>query len=387
MGDSHDNCCGGFTGEDKNITYSDTKHILVLVDSNDEHRRQVATSLMSLYNVVEFDSSLGVAKYIRDIQPGVVLVSEDVSPRGGFELVRDLRDNWKLKIVPILMLLDSSGGGTLTSAYDCGASGWLVKPYKRSDLIKLISRQFNATIETKWDALPPLQAQALKGTVDMFNNLSDNLGKGEPIVYGEVREACAPLVEAVNSGEFKSILSGVREHDNYTYAHSMRVAVFLSLFGQTIGLSLKDQKQLATGGLLHDVGKMYIPHLVLNKPGKLTEDEFEIMKGHVNATEEVLRRGGDIPRGVITIASQHHEKLDGSGYPRGLAGNELNELARMASIVDVFSALTDRRVYKPSMPAEKALDIMKNEMGNQLDMDLLARYRRMLLDAAVDTTI
>lgn len=387
MGGSHDNCCGGFTGEGNNVTYSDTKHILVLVDSNEEHRRQVATSLMSLYNVVEFDSSLGVAKYIRDIQPGVVLVSEDVSPRGGFELVRDLRDNWKLKTVPILMLLDSEGGGTLTSAYDCGASFWLVKPYKRSDLIKLISRQFNATIESKWDALPPVQAQALKGTVELFNNLSDNLGKGEPIVYTEVREACAPLVEAVNSGEFKGILSGVREHDNYTYAHSLRVAVFLSLFGKTIGLSLKDQKQLATGGLLHDVGKMYIPHLVLNKPGRLTDDEFEIMKGHVSATEQILRSAEGIPRGVITIASQHHEKLDGSGYPRGLGGNDLNELARMASIVDVFSALTDRRVYKPSMSAEKALDIMKNEMGSQLDMDLLTRYRKMLLDAAVDTAI
>ncbi len=387
MSGSHDNCCGGFTGDDKNTAYCDTKHILVLVDSNDEHRQQVAGSLMSLYNVVEFDSSLDAAKYIHDIHPGVVVVSENVSPRGGFELVRDLRDNWKLKTVPILMVLDSESGGTLTSAYDCGASGWLVKPYKRSDLIKLISRQFNATIEAKWDALSPLQAMALRSTLELFNNLSDNLGKGEPIAYNEVRDACAPLVEAVNSGEFKGILGGVREHDNYTYAHSMRVAVFLSLFGQTIGLSLKDQKLLATGGLLHDVGKMYIPHLVLNKPGRLTDAEFEIMKGHVRATEEVLRRGGDIPRGVITIASQHHEKLDGSGYPRGLQGSELNELARMASIVDVFSALTDRRVYKPSMPAEKALDIMKNEMGNQLDMELLARYRKMLLDAAVDTTI
>lgn len=383
MAGTHANCCGGIHGGE-DITYSDTKHILVLVDSNDEHRRQVAASLMSLYNIVEFDSSLGVARYISDMQPGVVLVSEDVSPRGGFELVRDLRDNWNLKTVPILMMLDSDGGGTLTSAYDCGSSGWLVKPYKRSELIKLISRQFNATIEKKWEALPPLQAKALKGTVELFNNLSDNIAKGEPIVYTEVRDTCAPIVEAVSAGQYKGILSGVRDHDNYTYAHSLRVAVFLSLFGQTIGLSLKDQKQLATGGLLHDVGKMYIPHLVLNKPGKLTDDEFEIMKGHVSATEQILRSAEGIPRGVVTIASQHHEKLDGSGYPRGLKGDELNELARMASIVDVFSALTDRRVYKPSMSAEKALDIMKDEMSGQLDMGLLARYRQMLLDAAVD---
>jgi HD-GYP domain-containing protein (c-di-GMP phosphodiesterase class II) len=372
------------TADSANITYSDTKHILVLVDSNVEHRRQVVASLMSLYNIVEFDTSLDAAKYIREMQPGIVLVSEDVNPRGGFELVRDLRDNWKLKKLPILMFLDSDGGGTITSAYDCGASDWLVKPYKRSDLIKIISKQFNAAIEAKWETLPPIQAQALKGTVELFNNLSDTIAKGEPIVYGDVKDVCAPLVEAVNSGEFKGILNGVRDHDNYTYAHSLRVAVFLSLFGQTIGLSQKDQKQLAIGGLLHDVGKMYIPHLVLNKPGKLTDDEFEIMKGHVTATEGLLRSSEGIPRGVVTIASQHHEKIDGSGYPRGLKGDELNELARMASIVDVFSALTDRRVYKPSMSAEKALGIMKDEMSHHLDMDLLGRYRKMLLDAAVE---
>lgn len=86
-------------------------------------------------------------------------------------------------------------------------------------------------------------------------------------------------------------------------------------------------------------------------------------------------------QGIITIAEQHHEKLDGSGYPFGLAGNQLNRLARMASIIDVFSALTDRRVYKPPMPAEAALAVMVNDMSSHLDMKLLRLFRQMLLDA------
>ena len=91
-----------------------------------------------------------------------------------------------------------------------------------------------------------------------------------------------------------------------------------------------------------------------------------------------------IPKPVIIIAAQHHEKLDGSGYPHGLKGDDLNDLARMASIVDVLSALTDRRVYKPPMPAEKALSIMTDEMGHHLDQHFLSMFKAMLLDAVVD---
>jgi HD-GYP domain-containing protein (c-di-GMP phosphodiesterase class II) len=89
----------------------------------------------------------------------------------------------------------------------------------------------------------------------------------------------------------------------------------------------------------------------------------------------------DLPKGIVTIAAQHHEKLDGTGYPAGLSGNKLNRLARMASIVDVFSALTDRRVYKPPMEAEAALNLMVDEMGSHLDIKLLGMFRQMLLDA------
>jgi HD-GYP domain-containing protein (c-di-GMP phosphodiesterase class II) len=91
----------------------------------------------------------------------------------------------------------------------------------------------------------------------------------------------------------------------------------------------------------------------------------------------------DLPKGIITIAEQHHEKLDGSGYPHGLAGNDLNRLARIASIVDVFSALTDRRVYKPPMEAETALNLMVERMASELDIKLLSLFRQMLLDATV----
>ena len=138
---------------------------------------------------------------------------------------------------------------------------------------------------------------------------------------------------------------------------------------------------LASGGLLHDAGKISIPHENLNKPGRLDEAEFTIMKSHVTETVKFLHVSPEIPKAVITIAEQHHEKLNGGGYPKGLKGKQLNELARMASIVDIFSALTDRRVYKPPMAPEEAFGLMSNQMVGHLDQGLLGQFREMLLAA------
>ena len=109
------------------------------------------------------------------------------------------------------------------------------------------------------------------------------------------------------------------------------------------------------------------------------------MRSHVGRTIDYLQNRSDVAKGVVTIAAQHHEKLDGSGYPRGLKGGQLNDLARMAAIVDVFAAMTDRRTYKAPVAAETALATMSETMGAELDTRLLGMFREMLLDAvAVD---
>lgn len=105
------------------------------------------------------------------------------------------------------------------------------------------------------------------------------------------------------------------------------------------------------------------------------------MKGHVDNTLDYLSKSPGIPRAVLVIASQHHEKLNGKGYPLGLAGSELNDLARMATIVDIFGALTDRRVYKDPIPPKEALEMMEG-MDGELDQKFLSLFKEMLLDAA-----
>jgi HD-GYP domain-containing protein (c-di-GMP phosphodiesterase class II) len=362
------------------------KHFVAIVDASATHRSQIAAALLSFYKVTDYQDAAHALAAFQSVLPALVLVGESVPPGSGYDFVRRLRDEPDLIDVPVVMVVGKDDPSNRIAVVRCGANDHLVKPYRRSALIRTISNLLNRDVERRWDALPPLQHDALKGTVEVFNSISDVIDKGEPIAYQTVSDACSPLVEAVNKSDFKGILLGVRDHDNYSYAHSMRVATLLSLFGFTIRLPPGEQVILASGGLLHDVGKMSIPHEVLNKPGRLTPEEFGVMKGHVTASADYLRCCPDIPKGIITIAEQHHEKLDGTGYPHGLAGSQLNELARMASIVDVFSALTDRRVYRPPMDAEKALGIMVDEMGRHLDQGLLALFRQMLLDAAVDVS-
>jgi putative nucleotidyltransferase with HDIG domain len=368
--------CNHFNCEQHQLI--DHKHTIFVAAKNAVHRKEVMDALLSFYNILEFDNADLISKALDTIEPGIIILDEDTPPRDGYETARQLHSNPKTKHIPVVLLLSSD---TAAKAATAQGHACLVKPYLRSALIKTISGLLNASVEHQWDTLAPVQAKALKGTVEVFNTIADSIASGAPIAYDTVGDACAPLIEAVNSDNFIGIMRGVKNHDNYTYAHSMRVATMLTLFGHAINLPVDEQKILATGGLLHDVGKMSIPHNILNKPGKLNEDEFGVMKSHVKETVRQLELSSQIPKGIITIAGQHHEKLDGTGYPYGLEAGKLNDLARMAAIVDIFSALTDRRVYKPAMSAESAIAIMTDEMARHIDINLLRLFRERFLDA------
>ena len=359
--------------------------LIAVIDSNAGFRNDVANALMSLYRVSQHDDASRALDELRANPPTVMLVDEELRPSGGIEFITRARRIPQLATVPAVLTSRHSETVLGRAAKDGGVTATLTKPFRRSVLIKLVTSLINKSVEASWEALPELHRKTLTGTVEAFNNIADFIANGEPVPLGPIKDACAPLVQAVGSKDFKGILNGVKEHDNYSFAHSLRVATLLTLFGNTVGLKPDDQLVLASGGLLHDAGKMQIPHEVLNKPGRLTEEEFVVMKSHVTHTITFLEASPEITKPMMIIAAQHHEKLDGTGYPFGLKGGELNDLARMAAIVDVFSALTDRRVYKPPMEAEEALDIMTGPMGNHLDQHYVATFRAMLMDAVIST--
>lgn len=359
------------------------RHLIAIADNNPRQRELVRNALISFYVTVEYADKVRALAGMSVVAPSLLLVDQDLPPAGGLEFINSLRRDRILAEVPCVLLINKDDPVLHVAAQQAGARTCLVKPYRRSELVRIISTHLNYGVEKKWETLPPIQRQALKGTVEVFNSISDVIDKNEPIAYDIFRDACEPLVQAVQGDDYRAILDSIKDYDNYSYAHSLRVATLLCLFGVTIGLDKDEQQLLATGGLLHDVGKMTIPYEVLNKPGRLLPEELLVMRSHVDGSITYLEACDNIPKGIITIAGQHHEKLDGSGYPLGLVSKQLNNLARMAAIVDVFSALTDERCYKPSMEAETALKIMVEEMPGHLDQILLGKFRDMLLDAVV----
>ncbi|RAU20378.1 two-component system response regulator [Paramagnetospirillum kuznetsovii] len=356
------------------------QELVMVVDASESHRRQVEHALMSFYRIATFASTSEALAALQKSPPGAIVIAKGAVTSEALDFVAMVRRDHALSAIPVVLIGPGDDPGIRKAAMECGASSFLAKPYRRSVLIGAISKEINKAIEHRWEKLPTLHRNALVGTMDIFNSVSDVIENGEPIAYSAVTDACGPLIEAVGTGEFRTILSEVRGHDNFSYAHSLGVATLLLLFGYTIGLKGDDLSLLGSGGLLHDVGKMSIPYDVLNKVGALSPAELEQMKGHVAVTTSYLEKCSDLPKNIHLIGNQHHERLNGTGYPIGLKGSELNELARMSAIVDVFCALSDRRPYKSALDSENALQVMTNSMTAALDQQLLALFREMLLD-------
>ncbi|WP_146002754.1 HD domain-containing phosphohydrolase [Telmatospirillum siberiense] len=353
---------------------------VAIVDGNQRHREQLSDALLSFYTVHSYADSTNALMGLGVTRPGLVLIGEYVPPSSGINFLRAMRCERELGHTPVVFVSDNGDPDVLAGALAAGANDCIIKPYRRSAMVKTISAQLNTKVERSWKELPLVARNALQDTLTFYNSIADIYDQSLPIQYGAVAESCSALVDAVTTNQFSGILAGVREHDYITYAHSLTVATLLALFGHSIGLPRAQQILLASGGLLHDVGKISIRHSILNKVENLTEEEWEIIRSHVPAAVNFLRSSPEMPKGVVTIAAQHHERLDGSGYPRGLASGQLNELARMSAIVDIFSSMTDHRIYKPKMTAEAVLKTMTNDMAGQIDQDLLARFREVFLD-------
>ncbi len=357
------------------------KRLIAVVDSHTSYRKDIVDSLCSFYDVNDYGDGRAAIKALQEDVPVIIIVGEDVSPSNAINFIGELRNTPTLNPIPILHIINEKNMDLIDESKKTGVTTIITKPFKRSALIRKISALLNANVEKEWDKLPELQRDALKSSIGVFNEIEDVLLTDDTVSFAKVKGNCQSLVSAIAKNDFSAILNGVRDHDDYTYAHSMRVATMLTLLGNAAGFKNDDQLILSSGGLLHDVGKMYIPHHILNKPGRLTEEEFTIMKGHVNSTVDYLKKVDKIPSAVFIIAEQHHEKIDGTGYPHGLKGKELNELARMAAVVDVFSALTDRRVYKEPMKVSKAMEIMTEDMIGHLDQGYVKMFKSILIDA------
>jgi len=194
-------------------------------------------------------------------------------------------------------------------------------------------------------------------------------------------EQVEPLVERIVDSIFTQQdallpLARLKDHDNYTFQHSVSVCALMTAFARTLEVPRETIREIAIGALLHDVGKARVPDEILNKPGKLTDAEFDRMKSHVVQSKIILQATPGISQIALDVAAQHHERYDGTGYPNKLKGEQISLYGRMGAIVDVYDAITSNRVYHKGMPPTEALRKLLEWSANHFEPRLVKAFIR-----------
>lgn len=211
--------------------------------------------------------------------------------------------------------------------------------------------------------------------VSCLTVVSEDIQKGKTFNVSLAKKVVSDIIDdLIANREMLLNLSDIRSYDDYTFYHSVNVTVISLMIGMSLHYSQNRLHDLGLGVLLHDIGKTQIPLEIINKPGKLTDEEYAIVKKHTWHGFELLRSNPEIKITSAHVALQHHERCDGSGYPRNLQGEDILEFARISAIADVYDALTNDRCYRKKLPVHKAHEILLESAGSHFDSYILDRF-------------
>ncbi|WP_374403442.1 HD-GYP domain-containing protein [Niveibacterium sp.] len=248
--------------------------------------------------------------------------------------------------------IDTSRGLDVTDA----PTAEEVKATIEREMIELAAQK--PVVPLKLDVAAEMaRAKQIKSQAEaMVRNVMQDVRLGKAVEMEAVEPLVQDITESVlrNGGALLTLLR-IKNKDDYTFLHSVSVGTLLIAFCRGVGMDAELTHQAGLGGLLHDTGKAFVPDAVLNKPGRLTDEEFDLIKRHPKDGWDVLLKTPDIGEIPLDITLHHHERIDGSGYPDKLPGDKISTLAKMAAIVDVYDAITADRCYHKGMPATDAL--------------------------------
>nr|WP_285397343.1 HD-GYP domain-containing protein [Lysinibacillus sp. fls2-241-R2A-57] len=231
-----------------------------------------------------------------------------------------------------------------------------------------INDKISDGIEVKETVPTVIRNKAISTIKDSFQSINGLNSVNASYVLDKQSKAIISIVDellaAVSSNEeILTILTDAYLFDEYLYQHSFQVTLYSIAIAKELGYSAEDLRMIGIGALLHDVGKLMVPKEILTKPGRLTNEEFETMKQHTRYGFDILRNLHSISLLVAHCAFQHHERIDGSGYPRGLVDFEIHPFAKIIGVADVFDAVTTSRVYREKMLPSQGLAIVEAGSG------------------------
>jgi putative nucleotidyltransferase with HDIG domain len=195
----------------------------------------------------------------------------------------------------------------------------------------------------------------------------------------DARQLIDDLAQAVAQNRTALVaLTALKDYDNYTFTHMVNVSILTMAQARALSLEGAQLRELGLAALMHDIGKVRTPREILQKPDKLTDDEFAIMRLHVVDGAEILRRTPDMPALAPVVAFEHHLRLDGAGYPVGIKRSSLNLATMLCSIADVYDAMRSQRAYQESFPTDRILQVLKRNDGLQFDQHLVRRFSQLM---------
>lgn len=272
-------------------------------------------------------------------------------------------------------------------------SNSLLKRVKLNKIYSLYIHDKYSTIELDDVIKPELRQKAIKTIKHTFSNfekctsylssnsrMNNELLKKRQDYFSTMGEICEQIIEEILHKKNALVnLVDIKSMDNYTYQHSVNVAVVSLILGIHLQLTKDELYKLCMGALLHDIGKVFIPINVLNKPGKLTEDEFKMVKEHTIKGYDYLKGSIDIPATVRIIPLQHHERVDGNGYPENVGKEKISKLAKIVAIADVYDALTSDRPYRKAISPNEAFEYIMAHANTQFDYSIVNVFSKTII--------
>lgn len=323
---------------------------IVSIDDNENNLFLIETICEEIgLKVKSFLEPLDALMYCLQNEVDMILIDYMMPNINGLEFIEEFRKN--KKNIPIIMITAAGDDENIhKSAFDLGADDFLSKPVNsvifRARVLNLLTNYQNRILlESKAKLLESEVEKATKNLIDREHETLRVLGK---------------------TAEYK---------DPETASHVSRVAHYSKLLAKEYGLNQKEQELVFYASPFHDLGKVGIEDKILLKPGKLDEDEFTIMKTHATIGYEILQDSkSDYLQAGATIALSHHEKFDGSGYPKGLKADEIHIFGRIVAVADVFDALTSHRPYKKAWSFDEALNFLKKESNKHFDPKIVELF-------------
>lgn len=330
------------------------KNTILIVDDDRINLVMAQNLLQKEYKVVGVNSGKQAFKYLEKYTPDLILLDIFMPEIGGFEVMKLLQENKKWKKIPVIFLTADRKSETETECFKLGANDFITKPFEPMVMLNRVRR----TIE-------------LEGyRQDLQKRLDE-----------KTREVELVTIEAITT-----VANTIDAKDDYTRGHSFRVAAYSEELAKKLGWSEEDVRNIHYVALLHDIGKIGVPDSVLNKPFKLTDVEFDMIKNHTLVGAEILKDIRMFPN-VSVGAKYHHERYDGRGYPEGLKGEEIPIVARIIGIVDSYDAMTSNRVYRKRLHDEIVKEELIKGKGTQFDPCLVDLFMELIEEGTLQRNI